>query len=109
MRPWAGPISFLGATASRAYWLAVPFVASGDNPYVHAGNEAFFVVFAVLSLAGMAGAAMAGTSARLAPALLAVAIVPSIGALLLPGLLVIVATLLALEAPEPGGSQRRIG
>ena len=102
MRPWAGPIGFVGAAASFVFWLVVPFVANGSNPYVHAGNEAYYVVFAVLSVVGIAGALMAGSSTRLAPALLALAIVPAIGALLVPGVLVIIATLLALQVPEAG-------
>ena len=100
MRPWAGPLGFLGAAASLAFWLVVPLVAAGSNPYIHAGNEVFYVLLAVTSAVGIAGALLAGSSTRLAPALLAIAIIPGIAALLVPGLLVIVATLLALQEPE---------
>ncbi len=100
MRPWAGPIGFFGAAASVIFWIVVPFVATGHNVYVHAGNEPFYVVFAVLSATGIVGALMAARSRRLAPALMAVAIIPGIAALLLPGLLLTIAALLALEDPE---------
>ncbi len=104
MRPWAGPFGFLGAAASLAFWIIVPFVATGNNPYMHAGNEGFYVAFAVMSAVGVAGALLAAGSSRLAPALLAIAIVPA-APLLVPGVLVIVATLLALQEPEAGGRQ----
>ncbi len=103
MRPWAGPIGFLGAVASLAFWIIVPFVATGNNLYVHAGNEGFYVAFAVMSAVGAAGALLAAGSTRLAPAPLAIAIVPAVAALLVPGVLVIIATLLALQEPEAGG------
>jgi hypothetical protein len=106
MRPWAGPIGFVGAAASLVFWLVVPIVAGGHDLYVHAGNEVFYVVFAAMSLVGLAGAIVAGSSTRAAPALMAIAIIPAVGALLVPGLLVIVATLLAMQAPETGGAQR---
>jgi hypothetical protein len=104
MRPWAGPIGFLGAAASLAFWLVVPFVAGGNNMYVHAGNEVIYIVFAALSMVGLAGAVTAARSTRLAPALLAIAIIPGIAALLVPGLLMVVAALLALQEPEPAGA-----
>ncbi len=100
MRPWAGPIGFLGAAASLAFWIIVPFVATGNNAYVH--NEGFYVAFAVMSAVGVAGALLTAGSTRLAPGLLAIAIVPAVAALLVPGAFVIVATLLALEVPEAG-------
>jgi hypothetical protein len=105
MRPWAGPIGFVGAAASLVFWLVIPFVAGGNNLYVHSGNEAIYVVFAVLSAVGVAGALMAGGGGRLAPAMLAIAIIPAVGALLVPGLLVIVAVLLALQEVESGKSR----
>lgn len=100
MRPWAGPIGFLGATASLIFYILVPTVASGHNLYMHAGNEALYVVFAVLSGVGIVGALMTAVSTRLAPLLLALAIIPGIGALFVPGLLLVIATLLALEEPQ---------
>src|SRR5215472_10257234 len=103
MRPWAVPIGFVGAAISGLFWLVVPLVAGSNNVYVHAGNEPFYVVFAVLSLLGIAGALMAPRSSRLAPALMAIAIIPGIAALLLPGLMLTVAALLALEDPETAG------
>jgi hypothetical protein len=105
MRDWAGPIGFVGAAASLVFWLVVPFVAGGHNLYVHAGNEVIYVVLAAMSLAGVAGALVGGGSRRLGPALMAVAIIPAIGALLIPGLLVIVATLLAMQEPEAERAQ----
>jgi hypothetical protein len=105
MRPWAGPIGFVGAAASLVFWLVVPFAAGSHNLYVHAGNEIFYVVFAAMSLVGLAGAVIAGGTTRWAPALMAIAIIPAVGALLVPGLLVIAATLLAMQAPEPGRAQ----
>jgi len=75
MRQWAGPIGFLGSAASLVFWVVVPYVGSAD---LSRTGEAIGVVFAVL---------------------------PAIGALLVPGLLVSVATLLALqpvEAPVTG-------
>ena len=95
MRPWAVPIGFVGAAISGLFWLVVPLVAGSNNVYVHAGNEPFYVVFAVLSLLGIAGALMAPRSSRLAPALMAIAIIPGIAALLLPGLMLTVAGLVA--------------
>jgi hypothetical protein len=105
MRQWAGPIAFVGSAASLVFWAVVPYVGSAD---LSRTNEALCLVFAVLSAAGLVGAAMAGASTRLAPALLALAIVPAIGALLVPGVLVSVGTLLALqtvEAPATGRNQ----
>lgn len=93
MRQWAGPIGFLGSAASLVFWLVVPFV-DGD---LSRTGEAFIALFVVLSAIGLAGAAMAAVSTRLAPALLALAIVPAVAALLVPGVLVIVAALLALQ------------
>lgn len=104
MRPWAGPFGFLGAAASLVFWIVVPSVAGGHNLYLHAGNEPFYVVFAALSGIGMIGAVMAARSTRLAPLLLALAIIPGIGALLVPGLLLVMATLLAMQEPEPANS-----
>jgi len=102
MRQWAGPIGFVGSAASLVFWLVVPYVGSAD---LSRTSEAICVAFAVLSAIGLVGAAMAGASSRLAPALLALAIIPAIGALLIPGVLVIVATLVALQeldaAPRP--------
>jgi hypothetical protein len=99
MRVWAGPIGFIGAAVSLVFWLVIPFVAGGAV-FASGGNQAVAVVFAVLSLAGVAGALIAGGSTRLAPALLAAAIVPGIAALLVPGLLIAVAALVALQEPE---------
>ena len=100
MRPWAGPIGFLGAAASLVFWIVVPNVASGQNLYLHPGNEGFYVAFVVLSGIGIIGAMMAAGSSRLAPLLLALAIIPAIGAWLVPGLLLVIATLLAAQEPE---------
>jgi hypothetical protein len=103
MRQWAGPIGFVGSAASLVFWLVVPYVGAGAN--LSRTGAALCVVFAVLSAAGLVGAWMAGASTRLAPALLAIAIAPAIGALLVPGVLVSIAALLALqplEAPAPG-------
>lgn len=106
MRSWAGPIGALGAAASLVFWLVVPLVANGSNPYLHAGNEVFYVVFATMSFVGLAGAFISGASTRLAPALMAVAIIPAIAALLVPGVLVVIATLLALQEPESARTLR---
>jgi hypothetical protein len=106
MRPWAGPIGFVGSAASLVFWLVVPFAAGSHNLYVHTGNEIFYVVFAAMSLVGIAGAVIAGGATRWATALMAIAIIPAVGALLVPGLLVIVATLLTMQAPAPGRAQR---
>jgi hypothetical protein len=100
MRSWAGPIGFVGAAASFVFWVVVPNVAGSGNLYVHAGNEVFYALFVAMSLVGIAGALFIGGSTRLAPALLAVGVIPAVGALLVPGLLVIVAALLALQEPE---------
>jgi hypothetical protein len=101
MRPWAGPIGFLGATASLIFWIVVPSVATGHNLYMHAGNELFYAVFAILSGVGIVGAVMVARGTRLAPLLLALAIIPGVGALFVPGLMLVIATLLALEKPQP--------
>ncbi len=100
MRPWAGPFGFLGAALSLIFWLVVPFAVGSSNIYIHAGNESYYAAFAALSLAGIVGALMTPRSARLAPALMALAIVPGIAALLIPGVLLIVAALLAIQEPE---------
>jgi hypothetical protein len=97
MRQWSGPLGFLGSAASLVFWLVVPLVGGGSLSQT---GEAFCVVFVVLSAAGLAGAAMAGVSTRLAPGLMALAIVPAVGALLVPGVLVIIATLVALQELE---------
>lgn len=67
---------------------------------MHAGNEVFYAVFAVLSGGAIVGAVMAARSTRLAPLLLALAIIPGVGALFVPGLMLVIATLLALEQPQ---------
>jgi hypothetical protein len=97
MRPWAGPIGFIGAAASLVFWLAVPFQG---GIFAESAATTIAIVFAVMSATGVAGALIAGASTRLAPALLAVAIVPGIAALFVPGLLIVLATLLALDEPE---------
>lgn len=101
MRPWAGPIGFLGAAITLVFWIVVPFAVGTNNSYVHPGNEAFYVVFAVLSIVAMAGAIITPRSTGLAPALMALAILPGIAALFIPGLMLLIATLMALEELEP--------
>jgi hypothetical protein len=100
MRPWAGPIGFLGAATSLVFWLVVPQTVGTHNMYVHAGNDVFYFAFAALSVVGIIGAIMTPRSTRLAPALMALAIVPGIAALLIPGLMLVIAMLLALQEPE---------
>jgi len=100
MRPWAGPFGFVGAAASLVFWIVVPNVAGGHNLYLHAGNEGLYIAFAVLSGIGIIGAVMAAGSSRLAPLLLVVAIIPGIGAWLVPGLLLVIAALIAAQEPE---------
>jgi len=97
MRPWAGPIGFIGAAASFVFWLVVPLQG---GVFAESAAATIAIVFAVMSAAGVAGALIAAASTRLAPALLAVAIIPGIAALLVPGLLIVLATLLALDVPE---------
>jgi hypothetical protein len=99
MRHWAGPIGFIGAAASLVFWLVVPFTGGSAGLFASSGTGAVVIVFAVLSAIGVAGALIAGASSRLAPALLAAAIIPGIAALLVPGLLIVVAALLALDEP----------
>ncbi len=101
MRPWAGPFGFSGAAASMVFWLVVPHVAAGNNVYIHSGNEPIYGVFVALSAAGLAGALITPRSTRLAPLLLTLAIIPGIGALFVPGILVLIAMLLALKDLEP--------
>jgi hypothetical protein len=105
MRPLAGPLAFVGSAASLVFWLVIPFVAVGNNIYVHAGNEPFYLAFAFMSVAGIVGALMAVKSTRWAPLLMGVAIIPGIGALFVPGLLLVIATLLALQEPEPASTR----
>jgi hypothetical protein len=102
MRNWVGPIGFLGGTLSLVFWLVVPFAGFAGRLSVGAGstNEVVAIVFALLSLGGVAGALMAGGSTRLAPALMALAVVPGIAALLVPGILLMVAALMALREPD---------
>jgi len=102
MRPLAGPLGFVGSAASLVFWLVIPFVTAGNNIYVHAGSEPFYLVFALMSVAGIVGALIVARSTRWAPLLMGLAIVPGIGALFVPGLLLVVATLLALQQPETG-------
>lgn len=101
MRSWAGPIGFIGAAASVVFWLVIPFQG---GVFAGSGAVAIAIVFAVMSAVGVAGALLAGASTRLAPALLAVAIIPGIAALFVPGLLIVIAALLALEEPERLGT-----
>lgn len=104
MRQWAGPIGFLGSAASLVFWAVVPYVGGAE---LSRTGATLCVVFAVLSATGLVGAAMAGASTRLAPALLALAIVPAVGALLVPGVLVVIAALLALQELEAPAVRRR--
>jgi len=97
MRSWAGPIGFIGSAASVVFWLVIPFQG---GVFAGSGGVTVAIVFAVMSAVGVAGALIASTSTRLAPALLAVAIVPGVAALFVPGLLIVFATLLALDDPE---------
>ena len=101
MRAWAGPIGFIAATASLVFWLVVPHVDSGNNVYIHAGNEPIYLAYVALSAAGMLGALIAAVSTRWAALLLALAIIPGIGALLVPGVLLVIVTLAVLQDPEP--------
>ena len=99
MRDWAGPIGFLGAALSLLFWLLVPSIVS-TGTYVHAGQEPLYAVLVVVSLGGIVGAVLARTSTRLAPLLMGLAAIPAIGALLIPGVLLAIATLAALQEPE---------
>jgi hypothetical protein len=100
VREWAGPLGFLGSLMALVFWVVVPIFTTHTTA-VHAGQEGFYLVFIVLAIAGLIGAAIAGGSNRLAPLLMGLAIIPGIAALLLPGLVLIVATLLALGETEP--------
>lgn len=105
MRNLAVPLGFVGSAASLVFWLVIPLVAVGNNIYVHGGSEPFYIVFAFVSAAGIVGALMAARSTRWAPLLMGLAILPAIGALLVPGVLVAIATLLALREPETDSPQ----
>jgi hypothetical protein len=107
MRLLAGPLGFVGSAASLVFWLVIPFVAAGNNIYVHAGSEPFYIVFAFLSVGGIVGALIATRNNRWAPLLMGLAVIPGIGALFVPGVFLVIATLLALEESETG-SQRMV-
>jgi hypothetical protein len=104
MRDWAGPLGFLGGLLAFVFWLVVPFFTTHTTA-VHIGQEGYYIAFMVLAAAGMVGAVLAGGSSRLAPLLMGLAVIPGIAALLLPGLLLIAAALLALQ--EPGAGRTR--
>jgi hypothetical protein len=73
--------------------------------YFNAGLEPLYVSFVVLSLAGLLGGLMAGRSTRVAPLLMALAVIPGVGALFLPGLVLTVGALLAIT---PITDERRL-
>lgn len=108
MRQWAAPIGFVGAAASLVFWIAVPLTSTDVTTQV---GGVFCAVLAALSALGVAGALMAPVSRRLSPALMALAIVPAIGALLIPGVLVVIATILAVQefSDETGVPMRHGG
>src|SRR5438874_456148 len=60
-----------------------------------------------LSVGGILGSSLLAAAKPWAPLFLGLAILPATGALFLPGLMLIVAVLLALSEPEPGA--RRMG
>jgi hypothetical protein len=100
MRSLAVPFGFLGSAVSLIFWVVLPFVPAAGSTYIHTGNELFYLVFGGLSVAGVVGSLLAAGSSRWAPRLLALAIVPGIAAVFIPGLLLVVATLLSLQEPE---------
>src|SRR5438067_13825954 len=107
MRSLAAPLGFLGSAASLAFWSILPFLPFAGSTYVHAGNEPFYMVFAALSVVGILGSILLATAKTWATLFLGLAILPATGALFLPGMMLIVAVLLALSEPEPGA--RRLG
>ena len=105
MRGLAVPLGFLGAAASLVFWAVLPFLPFAGSSYVHAGNELFYVTFAVLSAIGIVGSLLAAANNRWSPLLLGLAIIPGIGALLVPGLMLVFATLLALDETVPSAAR----
>ncbi len=101
MREWAGPIGFVGAALSFLFWLVVPLTIARGTLFPP-GQEPLYAAFVVLSLAGIAGALLARSSGRLAPVLLGLAVIPGIGALFIPGVLLLIAALLTLDTREVG-------
>ncbi|TMC12697.1 MAG: hypothetical protein E6J29_07970 [Chloroflexi bacterium] len=106
MRSWAPALGVVGGGLSAAFWTLVPFSGSTSNIYMHSGMQPLYIAFVVLSLAGLIGGLVAGQSTRLAPALMALAVIPAVGAWFLPGFLLVIAALLALG--EPAGGDTRI-
>jgi hypothetical protein len=102
MRSWAPVLGIVGGGLSAVFWTLVPLSGSPSNIYMHSGLEPLYIVFVVLSLGGVVGGIVAGQSTRLSPFLMALAVIPAIGALFVPGFLLAVATLLALQAPFAG-------
>lgn len=99
MREWARPIGFIGSALTLVFWLVVP--ATTFNTYLHPGQEPIYVVFVVLALCGIVGAFLVRSHGTWAAALMAVAAIPGVTALIVPGLLLLVAALMSLQQSEP--------
>jgi len=104
MRNWAGPFGFLGGLLSLGFWLAAPELSS-TSTYLHSGMEGFYAVLVIVSLGGIIGSLLAGARPRFAALLMGIAVAPAVGAFLLPGLLLLIATLLVLQQPGPQPGQ----
>jgi hypothetical protein len=98
MRAWAGAIGF---TASAASFLLWTFARFGSGPYGAFGAETVVGVLAVLSIVGIVGALLAGKAPRLSAAFMAIAAIPGLAALAVPGFLLVIAVLMELSTLEP--------
>ncbi|TME19362.1 MAG: hypothetical protein E6I70_01525 [Chloroflexi bacterium] len=98
MRNWAATFGLVGGVLSTAFWAWVPFSHS-NNIYTQPGLEPLYVAFIIMSIGGVLGALIAGVSDRWSPLLMGIAVIPALGAVFVPGLLLAIATLLAVHEP----------
>jgi hypothetical protein len=92
-------LGFVGAALSLAFWVITPLAMS--NSYIH-GQEGVDAVLVALSFGALVGAFLVRQHPGWAALLFALAVVPGLGAALLPGVLLAIATLTALQPADAG-------
>ena len=100
MRAWSGLFGFVGGVTSLAFWVIVPLTVS--NSYIHSGQEGIYGVLITLSLCALVGSMLIRVHAGWASLLMGLGVIPGVAALLVPGLLLAIAALIALESAEVG-------
>lgn len=106
MQHVAGRLGFVGGALSLAFWVIVPLAVA--NTYIHSDQATMVALFILLSAAGIIGAVLSRVRPGWGAALMALGAIPGIAALIVPGVFLGVAALMAL-GPEEIGMERRTG